>query len=174
MMGYWNIIEVKCDLQKLMPKKYIVDLTRSEQKSLKKLTTTGKQAAYKINHGRILLLADVNQPDGGWSDKAISKALNISTSTIERVRQRFVEEGIDAALSYRQGRGRKQRRLDGEQEAHLLAIACSKPPQGQARWTLRLLADKMVELNHVEFLSHETVRQTLKKTNFSLGEKIAG
>lgn len=157
-----------------MPKKYIIDLTRSEQQSLKKLTTTGKHAAYKINHARILLLADVNQPDGGWSDEAIASALGISISTIERVRLRFVEEGIDAALSYRQGRGRKHRRLDGEKEAHLLAIACSQPPQGQARWTLRLLADEMVELNHVKSLCHETVRQTLKKTSSSLGGKSVG
>ncbi len=157
-----------------MPKKYIIDLTEAEQQSLKNLTTTGKHAAYKINHARILLLADVNQPDGGWSDGAIASALGISISTIERVRLRFVESGIDAALIYRQGRGRKQRRLDGEKEAHLLAIACSQPPQGQARWTLRLLADKMVELNHVESLCHETVRQTLKKTRFSLGEKSVG
>lgn len=93
-----------------MPKKYIVDLSEEERKSLLKLTTTGKHAAYKINHARILLKADINQSDGGWSDEAIASALDISTSTIERVRQRFVEEGIDAALSYRQGRGRKQRR----------------------------------------------------------------
>ena len=93
-------------------------------------------------------------------DIKISKALNISTSTIERVRLRFVESGIDVALSYRQGRGRKQRRLDGEQEAHLLALACSEAPPGRERWTLRMLADKMVELNHVESISHETVRQT--------------
>ncbi len=106
-----------------MPKKYIIDLTEVEQQSLKKLTTTGKHAAYKINHARILLLADVNQPDGGWSDEARASALGISISTIERVRLRFVEEGMDAALSYRQGRGRKQRRLDGEKEAHLLARA---------------------------------------------------
>ncbi len=157
-----------------MPKKYIVDLSEAERQSLLKLTTTGKQAAYKINHARILLKADVNQPDGDWSDEAISSALDISISTIERVRQRFVSEGIEASLSYRRGRGRKQRRLDGETEAHLLAIACSEPPPGQARWTLRLLADKMVELNHVESLCHETVRQTLKKTNFSLGEKSVG
>ena len=158
----------------LMPKKYIVDLSESEQQSLKKLTTTGKHAAYKINHARILLLADVNQPDGGWSDQAISKALNISTSTIERVRQRFVESGIETSLSYRQGRGRKQRRLDGEQEAHLLAIACSEAPQGRERWTLRMLADKMVELNYVDGISHETVRQALKKMNFSLGVRSVG
>ena len=146
-----------------MPKKYIVDLSEEERQSLLKLTTIGKHAAYKINHARILLKADINQADGGWSDKVIASALEISTSTIERVRQRFVEEGIDAALSYRQGRGRKQKRLDGESEAHLLAITCSKAPQGRERWTLRMLADKMVELNHVESLSHETVRQTLKK-----------
>ncbi len=157
-----------------MPKKYIVDLTESEQESLKKLTTTGKHPAYKINHGRILLLADINQADGGWSDEAIASTLGISISTIERVRRRFVEEGIDASLSQRQGRGRKQRRLDGDSEAHLLAIACSQPPQGQGRWTLRMLADKMVELRYIESLSHETVRQTLKKMNFSLGEKTVG
>ncbi len=157
-----------------MPKKYIVDLSEEERQSLLKLTTTGKHAAYKINHARILLKADINQLDGGWSDEAISKALDLSTSTIERVRQRFVESGIDAALSYRQGRGRKQRRLDGEQEAHLLALACSTAPQGRERWTLRILADKMVELNHVESLSHETVRQTLKKMKSNLGKKSAG
>jgi transposase len=157
-----------------MSKKYIVDLTEVEQKLLKKLTTTGKHAAYKINHARILLFADVNQPDGGWSDQAISKALNISTSTIERVRQRFVESGIDATLSYRPGRGRKQKCLDGESEAHLLAIACSEAPQGRERWTLRMLADQMVELNYVKSLSHETVRQTLKKMKSNLGKKIAG
>ncbi len=157
-----------------MPKKYIVDLSETERQSLEKLTTTGKHAAYKINHARILLKADVNQADEGWSDEAIASALDISISTIERVRRRFVEEGIEAALSRRMGSGRKQKRLDGEQEAHLVAIACSEPPKGQARWTLRLLADLMVELKHVESLCHETVRQTLKKTNFSLGDKNAG
>jgi transposase len=157
-----------------MPKKYIVDLSEEERQSLLKLTTTGKHAAYKINHARILLFADINQSEVSWSDKAIASALDISTSTIVRVRQRFVESGIDAALSYRQGRGRKLRRLDGKQEAHLLAIACSEAPQGRERWTLRMLADKMVEFNYVESLSHETVRQTLKKTNSSLGKKSVG
>lgn len=146
-----------------MPKKYIVELTEAEQKSLKKLTTTGKHAAYKINHARILLLADINQSEASWSDETISAALGISIPTVERVRQRFVIEGMDAALNYRQGRGRKQRRLDGEGEAHLLAIACSEAPQGRERWTLRMLADKMVELDYVKSISHETVRQTLKK-----------
>ncbi len=148
-----------------MPKKYIVDLSEEERQSLLKLATTGKHAAYKINHARILLKADINQADGGWSDVAISKALDLSTSTIVRVRQRFVEEGFEASLNYRRGRGRKQRRLDGEKEAHLLALACSEAPSGRERWTLRMLADKMVELKYVESISHETVRQTLKKMN---------
>lgn len=148
-----------------MPKKYIVDLSEEERQSLLKLATIGKHAAYKINHARILLKADINQADGGWSDVAISKALDLSTSTIVRVRQRFVEEGFEASLNYRRGRGRKQRRLDGEKEAHLLAIACSEAPSGRERWTLRMLADKMVELKYVESISYETVRQTLKKMN---------
>ena len=112
--------------------------------------------------------------NGGWSDEAISKALDISRSTIERVRQRFVEEGIDASLNHRRGRRRKQRRLDGEKEAHLLAYACSEAPQGRERWTLRMLADKMVELNYVDGISHETVRQALKKMNYALGAKSVG
>ncbi len=157
-----------------MPKKYIVELTEVEQTSLKKLTTTGKHAAYKINHGRIVLMADINQSEDSWSDKSISKALGISIPTIERVRKRFVEEGIDSALNYRQGRGRKQKRLDGNGEAHLLTLACSEAPKGHQRWTLRMLADLMVELDYVESISHETVRQTLKKTNSNLGKKSVG
>lgn len=157
-----------------MPKKYIVDLSQAEQKSLKKLTTTGKHAAYKINHARILLKADLNQENGGYSDEAIASAIDISIPTIERVRRRFVTEGVDAALNYRSGRGRKQKRLDGNSEAHLLAIACSEAPQGHERWTLRMLANKMVELDYVESISHETVRQTIKKTKLNLGKKSAG
>jgi transposase len=157
-----------------MPKKYIVELTEAEQQSLKTLTTKGKHAAYKINHARILLLADINQSGVSCSDESISKTLGISISTIERVRRRFVEEDIDAALNYRHGRGRKEKRLDGDGEAHLLAIACSEVPSGRERWTLRMLADKMVELNYVESISDETVRQTLKKMKLSLGEKSAG
>ena len=157
-----------------MPKKYIVDLSEEERQSLEKLATTGKHSAYKIIHARILLKADINQADGGWSDSAISKALDLSTSTIVRVRQRFVESGFEASLNYRRGRGRKQRRLDGEKEAHLLAIACTQAPSGRERWTLRMLADKMVELNYVESISHETVRQTLKKMKLSLGKKSVG
>ncbi len=149
-----------------MLKKYIVDLSDAEREALLKLVTTGKHAAYKINHARILLKADVNQPDGSWSDPAIAKAIDISIPTIERVRKRFVCEGLEAALG-RQHSGGHPKRLDGESEAHLLAIACSKPPEGRGKWTLRLLADKMVELGYIEKISHETVRKTLKKTNSS-------
>ena len=157
-----------------MPKKYVVALTESERQELEKLITTGKHSASRINHARILLKADINQPDGGWPDSEISAALDISIRTIERVRQRFVEERLEASLKRRSGGGANRRRLDGDQEAHLVALVCSDPPEGRARWTLRLLRDQMVELKYVESISYETVRQTLKKTNYSLGGRNAG
>jgi transposase len=132
-----------------------------------------QHAAYQINHARILLKADQNQTDGSWSDTAIQQALDISIRTIERVRQRFVEEGLQAALQQRPGAGRK-RQIQGEQEAHLIALRCSDPPEGKGRWTLRLLADQMVELGHLESTSYETVRQTLKKTKYNRGSNSAG
>lgn len=155
-------------------KKYIVSLTTEERATLEQLTTTGKVAAYKMNHARILLKADTNQEGGGWTDAAISQALDSSVATIERVRQRFVETSLAAALSRQEQQQRKPRRLDGEQEAHLIAITCGEAPEGQARWSLRLLADRMVELEYVESVSHETVRQTLKKTTSSPGCENAG
>ncbi len=150
-------------------KRYIVSLTLDERQMLEQLTQTGIAAARKINHARILLKADVNHLDGGWTDQAISEAFKISTRTIERVRQRFVEEGLEKALTPRPRPSLKLRRLDGEAEAHLVAIACSKAPPGYNRWTLRLLADQMVVLGYVESISHESVRQVLKKTSLSLG-----
>lgn len=150
-------------------KKYIVDLTCEERQILEQLTSKGKAQVYKINHARILLKADINSAQGEWTDRAMSQALDISTATIERVRQRFVEQGIEAALNRQVQQKRKPRRLDGEQEAHLIAMVCGPTPAGQGRWTIRLLAERMVELGYVESVSHETVRQTLKKTNLSLG-----
>ena len=150
-------------------KRYIVSLTLEERQTLEKLTRKGVAAARKINHARILLKADINQNDGGWSDQAISKALEISIRTIERVRQRFVEENLDNALNPRRRTSSKLRLLDGETEAHLIALACSRAPTGYQRWTLRMLADQMVVLGYVESISHESVRQVLKKTNLSLG-----
>ncbi len=150
-----------------MSKKYIVTLTDEERQILEQLTKKGKSPVYKVNHARILLLADTSTEDGGWTDQAISKALDISIPTIERVRRRLVEQGIEAALSRQTLKKTKSHKLDGEQEAHLIAIACSQAPVGFARWTLRLLAKRMVELEIVESISHETVRQTLKKTNLN-------
>lgn len=157
-----------------MSKKYIVSLSAEERQSLEQLTKKGKAPAYKINHARILLKADTNQQDGGWIDEAISKALDVSIPTIERVRRLLVEQGIEAALTRKAPSQSKRRKLDGELEAHLIAIACSQPPEGQARWTLRLLADRIVELEYVESISHETIRQTLKKTNLNLGSTNPG
>jgi len=164
----------KKEFQTMPAKRYIVSLTEEERQSLEKLTTTGKAAAKKINHARIILKADINQTDGGWTDSEISKALNISTRTIERVRQRFVEEGLEKALTPRRNPSSQLRRIDGEASAHLIALACSQAPTGYSRWTLRLLADQMVVLGYVESISHETVRQVLKKTNLNLGCRNVG
>ncbi|MEM6839601.1 MAG: helix-turn-helix domain-containing protein, partial [Cyanobacteria bacterium P01_C01_bin.120] len=121
-------------------KKYIVSLTGEERHELEQLVNTGRAAAYKINHARILLKADSQQSDGGWTDAAISDALDISVATIERVRQRFVEDGVTAALGRKTQQRHRSRRLDGKQEAHLVALTCSDPPPSHSRWTLRLLA----------------------------------
>lgn len=151
-----------------MVKKYIVTLTSDEREELQKITKKGQNPAYKINHARILLKADTSQADGGWTDQAIASALELSISTIEKVRQRFVELGVEAALGRKEASRRKAKCLDGEQEAYLIAMVCSEPPYGRGRWTLRLLADTMISWGKVEKISHETVRQTLKKTNLSL------
>lgn len=156
-----------------MTKKYIVNLTVEERQSLEAMVNTGKRAAATITHARILLKADAGQASGSGRDQDIKAALDISIRTIERVRRRFVEEGLDVALNPRPGRGRK-RKIDGEAEAHLVALRCSEPPEGRGRWTLRLLADRMVALEYLDELSHESVRQVLKKTNYSLGGKTAG
>jgi transposase len=153
-------------------KKYIVTLTDTERQHLEKLTQTGKTAAYIFTHARILLKVDTSQPDGGCCDAEISAALDIGIATVEHLRQQFVEEGFEACLR-RKTRAYTQL-LDGKQEAHLVAMACSSHPVGQSRWTFRLLSQRLVELGHVDSVSHETVRQTLKKMNLSLSEKTAG
>jgi len=153
-----------------MPKKkYIVSLSESERQQLENLTKFGKTAAYKMNYARILLLSDINSPDGSWKDPTIKTILGVSVPTIERVRKRFVEEGLAAALSRKKPVQQRIPILDGEKEAHLIALVCSEPPDGQARWSLRLLADKMIALGYVETVSYETVRQTLKKRMRRLG-----
>lgn len=146
-------------------KKYIVKLTDEERNGLERIISVGKDAARKILHARILLKADESEEGPSWKDEQISEALEVSLSTIFRVRPRFVEEGTDAAISRHKGSGIRDPKIDGECEAHLVALTCSTAPDGQARWTLRMLADKMVELEYIDSISHETVRRTLKKMN---------
>ncbi len=152
-----------------MPKKYVVRLKVEERVLLLDLTQQGQAPAKAVTHARILLKADCADGQHGWTDEAIRDALDVSLATIERVRRRYVTQGLQAAIA-RQARARERsRRLDGTQEAHLIALACSEPPAGHTRWTLRLLADRLVRLEYVEQVSHETVRQTLKKTNSNPG-----
>lgn len=152
-----------------MEKRYRVTLTIPERVELQKLVSAGRSAAQKLVRARILLLAD--QADGGpsKSDPEIIEALGCSRSSVERQRKRFVEEGLEASLCPKPSQRVYERKLDGKAEAHLVALACSAPPEGRSSWTLRLLSDQMVVLEHVDSLSYETVRRTLKKTNSSLG-----
>jgi transposase len=151
-------------------KKYKVTLTVEERNSLQELIAAGKAAAKKLIHARILLKADAAPGGPAWTDARIADALEIHPNTVERLRERFVEQGLDAALGRKKpDRPSRARTLDGKAEARLIAVACSEPPPGRARWTLRLLADKLVELEIVATVSTETVRRTLKKTNSSRG-----
>lgn len=152
-----------------MAKKYRVTLTDDERAMLTTLITSGSAPARTLTHARILLKADQAQGGPAWTDEAIRDALDVGLSTIARVRTRLVEYNLDDALHRRATPRPRQRLLDGAEEAHLLALACSAVPEGNERWTLRLLADKMVELEYVERVSHETIRQILKKTNLSRG-----
>jgi transposase len=147
-------------------KKYIVTLTEDERLSLSSLASSGKAAAKRITHARILLKADAAEGGPAWRDADIALALDVDVRTVERVRERFVEQGLEAALARKpQARPSRPPVLDGDAEARLIALACSRPPEGRARWTLRLLADRLVELEVVEAVSHETVRRALQKTS---------
>ena len=144
-------------------------LTADEQRELKTLVSRGRTAAYKQTHARILLMSDESRRDGGMKDMDITSALGVGVSTVARVRRLCVEEGIESALERKKQLRRRQKRLDGEGEAHLIAIACGEPPDGRASWTLKLLTDRLVECEIVESISTETVRRVLKKTNSSRG-----
>ncbi len=147
-------------------KKYIVRLEPEERERLEKLVGSGKAAAYRIRHANILLASDQSGQGAGLKDEQIAKTLGVSVRSVEYLRQRFVEEGLEAALDRKkQIRPSMEVKLDGHKEAKLVAMCCSKPPEGRRRWTLRLLADRLVELEVVESVSHETVRRTLQKTN---------
>jgi transposase len=151
-----------------MAKKYIINLTGDERAQLLALTKRGTVSARRLSRAHILLQADT-----GLSDDAIAQALHIGTATVERIRKRFVEDGLEAALSERPRPGGR-RKLDGKQEAFLVALACSAPPEGRVCWTMQLLADRLVELQVVEAISDETVRRTLKKMSSSRGRRRPG
>jgi transposase len=156
-------------------KKYKVTLTSEERKQLQELISAGKASAKKLAHARILLKADAAPGGSAWADAKIAEAAEVSVATVERVRQRFVEQGLEAALvRKKQGRPSRERKLDGAAEARLIALACSSPPDGRACWTMQLLADKLVELAVVDAVSDETVRRTLKKTKSSRGRRNSG
>jgi transposase len=147
-------------------KKYHVQLSESQRQFLHKLTTKGTAKARQIKRAHILLLSDESNTNASKTDEQIAEVLGISNSTVVRVRGRFVEEGLESALNEKPRPGQPPK-LTGKQEAKLIAIACSTPPQGYARWSLRLLADKVVELNIVDSISHKSVGEVLKKANSS-------
>lgn len=147
-----------------MIKRYIVRLSEEERSQLEGLVSKGKSSARKRLHAHILLKVDEDGPK--WTDERTAEAFDIHANTVRTTRERFVLEGLECALNRKkQCRPSRQRKLDGAAEARLIAVACSEPPEGRARWTLRLLAGRIVELRMVERISHETVRQTLKKTS---------
>jgi transposase len=145
-----------------------VRLRAQQRDTLERLVHTGAPSAHAARRARILLKADVNGPDA-WTDERIAQALDINRMTVSRVRAQFAAEGLDAVLHKKKAAARQYRKLDGAQEAHLVALTCSRPPRGQARWTMRLLAERLVELEVVAAIDPATVWRALKKTNSSRG-----
>jgi transposase len=156
--------------------KYIITLEAEERAELEAIVRKGKHASQKVLNALILLNCDERKRDqeSRRSSEEIAEVLHISARKIDRVKRRFVEEGLEVALNGLESTKTYEKLVDGDMEAHLIALSCSAPPAGHARWTLRLLAQKAVELEYVESISHETVRRTLKKTNSKLGKKWAG
>ena len=150
-----------------MPKKYPVALTPEERALLQQFIASGMAPARTLTHARILLKADQAEDGPAWKNAAIATALEVSELTVTRVRARFTDGGLEAALHRKEQLHRKAPKLDGAQQAHLIALSCSQAPEGHSRWSLRLLANRMVELGHVEDVSHETVRQGLKRGSSS-------
>jgi len=151
-------------------KKYIVTLTGGERTALSKLSSKGKHRSQKILNALVLLACDEGEFQKKRSiNKEIAKVLNISMKKIDRVKKRFVEDGLDITLNGRKGNRIYKKKADGDFEAHLVALSCTDPPEGFARWSLRLLADRVVELDYIDKVSHETIRRVLKKTKLSLG-----
>jgi len=156
-----------------MNKKYVVRLTTYQHEHIEKLLRRGRAHARKLLYARILLKADANGADQ-WTDERIAEASEVSTATVARERRRFCEEGLEVALMPKKPGRPRRRVLDGRAEAHLIALSCSDPPEGRERWSMRLLADRVVELGHVGSVSYETVRRTLKKTRSSHTSSASG
>jgi transposase len=150
--------------------KYVVKLTEEEQEELLKMISKGVHSSARIKNALILLNSDISEHAKKYNNQTISDIVHVSMKTIDRVKKKFVEEGFDAVFNPPKSKRTYLRKADGEVEAHLVALCCGEVPAGFAKWSLRLLADKMVELNYVESISHETVRQVLKKTNLSPGK----
>jgi len=154
--------------------KYVVRLSNEERRQLENLVARGRVAKATRQRAQMLLHADQGQKGPGTVDEAIADLVGVSLSTVHRVRQQFVEEGLEVSLYRKPATNRQYRKLDGRQEAHLVALACSSPPAGRVCWTMQLLADKLVELEIIESIGREAVRTTLKKTFFSPGAKSNG
>lgn len=158
-----------------MTQKYIVRLSIDERKILFQLLDEGSASKEKQNRARILLKADCGEEGENWKDPQIAEAFYVSVKTVERVRKSLVEEGFEDTINRKLlPHGNREKIIKGEEEAYLIALACSEPPAGHARWTLSLLADKMVECKYVESVSHDTIGRALKKTNLNLGKKRNG
>ena len=155
--------------------KYKVTLTQEEREELSRITSKGSHKSQKILNALILLNCEVGEhQENKLTNEKIAEVLNISTKKIDRVKKRFVEDGLDIALNGHKGTRVYKKKVDGEVEAHLVALCCSEPPKGFSRWSLRLLADKAVELEYVDSISHETVRRLLKKRIETVEEKGVG
>ena len=150
-------------------KQFVVALSEEQRQKVEIVARSYKHSERERTRARILLLADTHREEGGLKDGVICEQLHVCNATIGQVRRRFVQEGVDAALYHREQARRKARVLDGAAEAFLIATVCGAAPEGQKRWTLHLLADRLVAQGYVDAVSHETVRQTLKKTNSSPG-----
>jgi transposase len=151
--------------------RYVVDLTDTERAALREIISKNKAKRSTIVNAYILLKADRT---GGWTNADIAAAYEVSTKKVEQLKKRFVEEGFEAALYRKPVTNAHRRKITGDEEAHLIALYCSQAPEGHERWTLRMLADKMVELDIIDAVSHETIRRTLKKMNLNLGKRKNG
>ena len=152
-----------------MNQKYVVKLSAADRERLQGMLSAGRESARTLTRARILLKSDASEVGAKWSYGQICEAFDVTEVTVSKVRRTYVEQGLEAAIRRKKPEREYVQRLDGNAEAHLVALACSAPPEGQVRWTLRLLQERLVMLNVVESVSHETVRQTLKKMNLSLG-----